>query len=147
MATAARRSTSKRSIIGKPVLTAAKRRSKLEDRIEAQIAKAGVPYTYEKDKVKYVVPSRKATYTPDFALNGKILIEAKGYFRKASDRQKLAFVREQHPDLDIRLVFQRSTNPIYKGSKTTYADWAESHGFKWADGGVIPDTWLKEAMK
>lgn len=133
--------TSKRPILQRAVL-----RSRLEDRIAEQIEETGCPYTYEQDKITYTVPTRKAKYTPDFKLNDKIYIEAKGRFRTTADRQKLALVKEQHPDLDIRLVFQRARNPIYKGSKTTYADWAETHGFKWADNGRIPDEWIKEAL-
>jgi hypothetical protein len=121
-------------------------RSGLERRIAAQLEQAGVPFTYEKTKVSYVVPSRKAKYTPDYHLNGRIIVEAKGRFRTAQERQKMALVKEQHPDLDIRIVFQRASNPIYKGSPTTYAAWAESHGFPWADGGRIPEAWINEAL-
>ena len=133
------RSTSK----GRAVLYKARYRSRLEERIADQLDEAGVKFEYENRKVKYTVPARHATYTPDFDLK-KFLIEAKGYFRSASDRQKLVLVRKDNPDIDLRLVFQKANNPIYKGSPTTYAKWAEDHGFKWADGGVIPDEWLKE---
>lgn len=126
-----------------PVLYKARYRSKLEERIAEQLGQAGVEFQYENTKLKYTVPARQATYTPDFAV-GPILIEAKGYFRKASDRQKLVLVKQAYPELDIRLVFQKASNPIYKGSPTTYARWAEDHGFKWADNGRIPDEWLKE---
>lgn len=100
-------------------------------------------FDYENRKLKYTVPARNATYTPDFEV-GHIIIEAKGYFRSASDRQKLVLVKQTYPDLDIRLVFQKASNPIYKGSPTTYAKWAEDHGFKWSDNGRIPDEWLEE---
>lgn len=128
---------------GRAVLYKARYRSRLEERIADQLDDAGVSFEYENKKLKYTVPARHATYTPDFDL-GPFLIEAKGYFRSASDRQKLVLVKRDNPDADIRLVFQKASNPIYKGSPTTYAKWAEDHGFMWADGGVIPDTWLKE---
>lgn len=133
------RSTSK----GRAVLYKARYRSRLEERIADQLDEAGIRFQYENRKVKYTVPARHATYTPDFDLTN-FLIEAKGYFRSASDRQKLVLVKKDNPELDIRLVFQKANNPIYKGSPTTYAKWAEDHGFKWSDGGVIPDEWLKE---
>lgn len=133
------RSTSK----GRAVLYKARYRSRLEERIADQLDEAGVSFEYENRKVKYTVPARHATYTPDFDLK-KFLIEAKGYFRSASDRQKLVLVKKDNPELDIRLVFQKANNPIYKGSPTTYSKWAEDHGFKWADGGVIPNEWLEE---
>lgn len=133
------RSTSK----GRAVLYKARYRSRLEERIADQLDEAGISFQYENRKVKYTVPARHATYTPDFDL-GPYLIEAKGYFRSAADRQKLVLVKRDNPDVQIRLVFQKANNPIYKGSPTTYAKWAEDHGFQWADGGVIPDEWLKE---
>lgn len=133
------RSTSK----GRAVLYKARYRSRLEERIADQLDEAGVTFEYENKKLKYTVPARNATYTPDFDLGG-FLVEAKGYFRSASDRQKLVLVKKDNPEADIRLVFQKASNPIYKGSPTTYAKWAEDHGFKWADGGVIPNEWLEE---
>lgn len=125
------------------VLLKALYRSGLEQRIAQQLKEAGIEFTYEDKRLKYTVPARTATYTPDFHI-GDMVIEAKGYFREASDRQKLVLVKQAHPDMDLRLVFQKASNPIYKGSSTTYAKWAEDHGFKWADGGRIPDEWLEE---
>ena len=129
-----------------PVLYKANYRSGLEERIAGQLTQAGVSFEYEKTKIKYTVPARQATYTPDFMM-GDILIEAKGYFRKPADRQKLALVKQQHPEKDIRLVFQRASNPIYSGSKTTYGQWADDHGFPWADGGKIPEEWIEEVTE
>ena len=41
----------------------------------------------------------------------------------------MILLKEQHPELDIRIVFQDMKKPIYRGSKTTYAKWATDHGF------------------
>jgi hypothetical protein len=135
----------------KPVLLRNNYRSRLEERIATQLEDAGVTFDYEGYKISYSVPARKARYTPDFPLgdpgNPTIIIEAKGRFRTAADRQKLALVKEQHPTLDLRLVFQNANLPIYKGSPTTYAMWADSHGFQWADKGKIPESWLSEIQK
>lgn len=127
----------------RPVLKKTNHRSKLEDRIASQLENAGITYQYETLKVPYVVPARNAKYIPDFIV-GTMIVEGKGRFRTAADRQKLILVKEQNPHLDIRIVFQRASNPIYKGSKTTYAKWAEDHGFLWADGGVIPEEWIND---
>lgn len=70
-------------------------------------------------------------------------IETKGRF-DTKDRQKWVLLKDQRPDLDIRLVFQRANTKISKTSNTTYAKWAESKGFKWADHGIIPKEWLEE---
>lgn len=132
----------------KPVLVRAAYRSKLEERIASQLKAAGVPFHYEACKLSYIVPARKARYTPDFPLGDKqsprIIIEAKGRFRTTAERQKLILVREQNPDLDLRIVFQKAELPLYKGSPTTYAMWADSHGILWADNGIVPDAWIRE---
>ena len=70
-------------------------------------------------------------------------IEAKGRFI-TSDRQKHLLIKEQHPELDIRFLFQNANNTISKTSSTTYALWAETKGFKWANGETIPKEWLDE---
>jgi hypothetical protein len=121
-------------------------RSGLEARISDDLKSKGVPFEYEKLKIEYTVPAREAKYTPDFELlaNG-IIIEAKGIF-DAEDRKKHLLIKAQHPELDIRLVFSRAKAPIYKGSPTTHAGWAEHHGFKWAEK-LIPQEWIDEKPK
>lgn len=117
-------------------------RSGLEGSIAAQIKAAVGHVEYETTKITYTKPERKATYTPDFPLPNGIIVETKGRFLTA-DRQKHLLIKEQHPEIDIRFVFSRSASPIYKGSKTTYADWCKHHGFKYADK-LIPPAWFKE---
>lgn len=131
----------------KAILSRARYRSRLEERIAAQLEKAGCPFEYESQRFPYTVPARVARYTPDFILNGRIIVESKGRFRTTAERQKMVLFKEQHPKIDIRLVFMKAALPIYKGSKTTYASWADTHGFPWADGGVIPDLWIEEALR
>lgn len=125
------------------MLVAARYRSKLEERVADQLTDNGLEYGYETLKIPYVVPVRKAKYTPDFII-GDTVLEAKGRFRTAADRQKLILVKQQYPDLDLRLIFQRADLPIYKNSNTTYAQWAESNGFPYADKGKIPEEWLQQ---
>ncbi len=117
-------------------------RSGLEDVIAKQLKEAGVAFKYEKLKIKYEQPSSNRTYTPDFELPNGIIIETKGRLVLA-DRKKHIWIKEQHPHLDIRFVFQNAKNKISAGSPTTYADWAEKNGFKWCNG-KIHDEWLKE---
>ena len=52
-------------------------------------------------------------------------------------------MKKQHPELDIRFVFMNVKNKIYKGSKTTYADWCTRYNFEWAEGS-IPMEWVKK---
>ena len=121
-------------------------RSGLEDKISEQLSTTDKVWSYETEKLKYTVPERLATYTPDFILtksNGdKMYIETKGRFTTA-DRKKMKLVKDANPELDIRLLFQTPNNKITKGSKTTYADWADKNGYKWA-AKEIPTEWLSE---
>ena len=112
-------------------------RSGLEERLGKYLDKHAVPYLYEVERFKYVTESK---YTPDFFLPNGVVIESKGFF-KPSDRRKMLAVKAQHPDLDIRLVFQRN-NTLSKQSKTTYGDWATKHGFPWCIFPAIPESWL-----
>jgi hypothetical protein len=96
---------------------------------------------YEKNKIKYTVPASEHTYTPDFRLPNGIYIETKGRF-VTEDRKKHLLIKSQHPNLDIRFVFQNSKNKIRKGSKTTYADWCDKYGYKYSDK-TIPKEWLE----
>lgn len=117
-------------------------RSGLESTNAKLLESLGVPVLFETIHIKYVIPESRHTYTPDFELPNGILIETKGKF-EPKDRAKHLLVRTQYPDLDIRLIFQRPTDPINPGSRTSYADWATSHGIRWATK-VIPIEWIKE---
>jgi hypothetical protein len=117
-------------------------RSGLEDAVAAQLEAAGQPVEYEGYTIIYTKPARSSRYTVDFVLNNGIVIETKGRFL-AEDRQKHLLIKQQYPDLDVRFIFQNPHARLTKGSKTTYAMWAEKHGFKWAKQ-RIPDEWLIE---
>ncbi len=129
-----------------PILDKIRYRSKLEHNVAIQLKQTGVAFEYETLKIPYTVPERHSTYMPDFIL-GDIIIEVKGSWFDSEDRQKLIRVKEQHPHLDIRIVFDRATSKIYKGSKTTLGKWADDHGFPYADKGTIPLSWLLEAKE
>lgn len=128
-------------------------KSGLEKKIADQLEAEGLSFEHEKHKFKYDVPARVSTYTPDFKL-GTIFIETKGGFGygpgrfsggdPAKERQKLILIKQQHPNLDLRIVFQRASTPIYKKSPTSYGKWATDNGFKWSDKGIIPPEWIKE---
>lgn len=120
-------------------------RSGLEKRVADDLDARGTPYQYEKVKISYTVPERNARYTPDFVLGNGIIVETKGVF-DTEDRAKHLLIKNQYPHLDIRFVFSRGSQPIYKGSKTTHASWSEQHGFQWAEK-LIPPAWAKEKPK
>lgn len=120
-------------------------RSGLEETIAQELEAKGVPFEYEKLKIKYVRPAKDATYTPDFVLPNGIIVESKGRF-VTQDRLKHLEIQKQHPTLDIRFVFSNSNQKISKTSKTTYAAWCEKHDFLYTDK-TIPQAWLDEAAK
>ena len=116
-------------------------RSKFELALAKNLIDKKIKFEYEKHKITFVPKIR--TYTPDFYIpETNIYIEAKGEFDKA-DRVKMALIKQQHKKLDIRMVFMNARNRIYKGSKTTYADWCLKNGYRWAEGS-IPMEWLKK---
>jgi len=117
-------------------------KSGLEESVSNQIASRGLSVEYESEEVSYIIPASEHTYHPDFKLPNGIRVETKGRFVLA-DRKKHLLVKQQNPELDIRFVFTNSKNKINKKSKTTYADWCEKNGFKYADK-VIPDEWFSE---
>ena len=103
-----------------------------------------VKFKYEPFKIEWEDLAYR-TYTPDFVLFNGVIIETKGQFT-ASDRRKHLAIKKQHPKLDIRFVFMNAKNKIYKGSKTTYADWCLRHDFQWAEK-TIPLEWLKNGRR
>lgn len=118
-------------------------RSGLEDQVSDQLREMGVPFSYEANVVHYIKPARVAKYTPDFLiLNNGIIVETKGRF-VTEDRQKHLLIKAQHPDLDIRFVFSNPNTRIAKKSPTTYAMWADRHGFPYAKQ-RIPADWIAE---
>lgn len=116
-------------------------RSGIELDLAQYLDSLGVEYTYEKTKIKWV-DLKHRTYTPDFVLSNGIVIETKGRF-VASDRRKHLEIKKQYPELDLRFIFSNSRSKLYKGAKSSYADWCQKNGFKYADG-TIPQDWLDE---
>jgi hypothetical protein len=123
------------------------RRSMAEVKFDAANieGKRKVKAAYEVDTFEYLV-SETRKYTPDWTIitesGHKIYIEFKGVLDRAT-RKKMKLVKQQHPDLDIRIIFEKPGNKIMKSSKTTYGMWAEQWGFPWADN-TLPREWLKE---
>lgn len=113
-------------------------RSNLEREVADLLNKLNVEFEYESLKVPYVIPHN---YNPDFQLANGINLEIKGYF-DPEDRRKMKAVKEQNPELDVRVVFQNPTQKISKRSRTTYAQWCEQNDIKWCSYKKIPVEWL-----
>lgn len=119
-------------------------RSGLELRISTSLKEQGIDFKYESVKIEWEDLAYR-TYTPDFVLGNGIIIETKGMFTTA-DRRKHIAIKKQHPNLDIRFVFENSKRKLRKGAKSSYAEWCIKYGFKYYDR-IIPEDWLKEKGK
>lgn len=117
-------------------------RSGLEDVICQELSQRGIPYKYEELTLTYTQPEKQRKYTPDIVLENGIVIEIKGRWVTA-DRQKIALVKKQYPEMDLRMVFSNSKAKISKASKTTYGEYCDKIGIPYADK-MIPDEWINE---
>ena len=115
-----------------------KYRSQLEEKVAELLTNLGVTYEYETTKIAYQIAHN---YQPDFILPNGIILECKGYW-DSDDRRKIKNVKEQNPDVDVRMVFQSPYNTISKRSKTTYAKGCERHDIPWGTFHEIPIEWL-----
>ena len=125
-------------------------KSGLEHTVADFIKTTEYPLNYETETLNYIVPERKAKYTPDFVFAKRdgttMYIETKGRWTSA-DRLKMKHVLASNPGLDIRMVFQNPTQKISKASKTTYEDYAKKLGIKHVGKKTIPEEWLLECVK
>ena len=117
-------------------------RSGFEHKVSDQLKENKIKFEYETTVIDYIKPETQHKYTIDFTLPNGILVETKGRW-VLEDRKKHLLIKKQHPELDIRMVFQSSKTKIRKGSKTTYAMYCDKHDIPWAEK-VIPESWLKE---
>ena len=117
-------------------------RSGFENKVASALSEQSISFEYEVTQIEYIKPQTNHKYTVDFTLPYGILIETKGRWT-TEDRKKHLLIKDQHPNLDIRFVFQNPKGKIRKGSKTTYADYCDKHGILWADK-EIPNEWLLE---
>lgn len=117
-------------------------RSGLEKTIQESLIEYDIEPNYEGREFPYIVPESKHKYTPDFPVSPHIVIETKGRW-VLEDRQKMLLLIQQYPNISFRMLFQKASQKIKKGSKTSYADWCDKHSIMWAEK-TIPQEWLKD---
>ena len=117
-------------------------RSGFEHKVSEQLTEQKIKFGYEDTVIEYTIPERKSKYTVDFTLPNGILVETKGRW-VLEDRKKHLLIKQQKPELDIRMVFQSANTKIRKGSKTTYGMFCDKHDIPWAEK-TIPKSWLNE---
>ena len=119
-------------------------RSKFEEKFSKNLIANGIPVRYEEEVVKYTIPAIVHKYHPDWCI-GNYWVETKGIW-SASDRQKILYVMEQHPEKKIIMVFYRWSDTIGRTSKTTYKMFCEKHGIECYNQ-EIPASRLAELLR
>lgn len=121
-------------------------RSKFEADVIAKLQTSEAKFEYEPEWLSFTQPAKGRKYLPDIKLetkSGKIIyIELKGKL-DIDTRYKMKWVKEQHPDKDIRIVFMRDNLMSKRGKRKTYSDWALDNGFLCAVG-AVPIEWIDE---
>jgi hypothetical protein len=90
----------------------------------------GTNAEYETDRINFVQPAKDRYYVPDFKTKAGVYLETKGKFT-SDDRMKHLWLREQHPDKRIVLVFMNANVKLNKKSKTSYGMWATKNSLEW----------------
>jgi len=112
-------------------------RSGFESDVAHNLKEQGVYFEYEKHKYDIVIPR---SYTPDLVLANNIVVEIKGMF-DSDDRRLIRLFKEQHPDVDIRMCFQKPHQKLSRTAKMTYSQWCDKHNIPWCRGPHLPKRW------
>lgn len=129
-------------------------RSGLEKKVGDDLIDRKVGFSYEANTYQWreILPRAECTscgekgtsflvrsYTPDFFLSNGVILEVKGRFT-SKDRKIAAAMKDQHPELDIRMVFSKD-NWLNRNHKNRYSDWCRSKGIKFVIG-KVPEEWV-----
>jgi predicted nuclease of restriction endonuclease-like RecB superfamily len=119
-------------------------KSQFEKNFAKSLRDSGIKFEYEPMVVSFLQPEKQRKYIPDFKIRtkeGVFIVETKGKLT-IEDRKKLVWVAEQHPKLNLIIVFMNSKNKLRKNSPTTYGQWATKNGFTWYDfRDGLPNEW------
>lgn len=136
-------------------------RSGFEKSVADILREHKVDFKYENRTFDYLVQSRNwivcdkcgpikghivRKYLVDFELKNEIFLELKGRLTD-KDRSKMLSVKKQHPEIDLRIVFQRDNlikSRAARDNNIRYSDWAAKHKFPYCVG-EIPEEWINEA--
>ncbi len=125
-------------------------RSGLELQVGIILKHFKVPYGFESEVIPWVRPASDHKYIPDFKIttrSGKVLyIETKGLLDK-QDPEKHQALKQQYPQLDIRIIFSNPHTWDRAAKTRTYAKWADKVGIKWTSKARMQKTlkeWINE---
>ena len=107
-------------------------RSNLEIKLANILNEYDAIWDYEITTIPYIIPESDHKYTIDFTLNNGVYIEGKGYLSDHAERRKYVLLKQQHPELDLRFVFDNG-NKLCGGTKMSHNKWAEKYNFKHCD--------------
>ena len=119
-----------------------KYRSKLEEKVVADLHERGLMPRYEPCSIPYTMTSYHS-YTPDLQI-GDVFVEIKGYWSGPDRKKFLAFMRS-NPDVKIFVAFQDPKVKLYRDSRTTLGKWATDKGIPWCQTPIPPkfiQAWL-----
>jgi hypothetical protein len=104
-------------------------------------------FGYELQHIIWKEPEKLRKYKPDYWFQKKdgslLVVEAKGRWT-AQDRKKICYVTEQHPNLDLRMLFERDNTLSKSPNSKHYTEWCDKKGIRYAVGRKIPEEWLNE---
>ena len=95
---------------------------------------------YETTTLPYTMTLTRK-YKPDVLLPNGVVVELKGYFRTADEKHKLLALKAS--GYDVRLLFQSANVKLVGAKAMTHEQWCEKHGFQYAIGSQIPESWLE----
>ena len=121
-------------------------RSNLEKKFVEILNNLEAEFMYEAVKIPYVIPESNHNYIVDFVSKNGVFWELKGYLSDHKERYKYVLLKQQHPDLDLRFVFD-NPNKLCGGTKMTHAKWAEKYNFPYCSIRDVEQIqqWVKEA--
>lgn len=126
-----------------------RQKNQFKSKLEIEVSEfLGENAEYEPEYIEWIQPAKGRKYCPDFKTKAGVYIETKGKW-DADDRAKHVFLKEQHPDKRIVLLFQNPDVCLNKRSKTSYGMWATKNGLEWYDWRkrTIPEELILENNK
>lgn len=129
-----------------------KYRGNLQETMASVLKRHRLTFKYETDKLSYVVPAVTVELGVEFSVElkrgqtvGVFIVEHFTHNRMTA----LAAVKEQQPDLDIRIIFSNPEATLIN-SHTTYGEWCDERGIQWAQARYraeiksVIERWIRE---
>lgn len=131
-----------------------------EAKVLKDLQERGVPFSYNPDSLEIKLPLRggnctkcgasgkdlykSGVFTVDVRYDGEETryIELKGRLTSFERTRLKSLFLAWGQKFKLFILFQKGSNKLNKGSKTTYEEWARGVGFVTATGDKIPEAWV-----